>query len=117
MLEVIKSRGSEGIAQSQLAQELGLEVKEVAKLVLKLSRKGLVRKETLTIDGRRVTKLYGVPRKIRLEISLETLREIPCFTCKYFDECGPGGRWSPRDCMILNDWLDRKAQEMASRMS
>lgn len=117
VLEVIKSYGQEGVIQSRLAEELGIEVKEVAKLIMKLSRKGLVKKETVTIDGRRVTKLYGVPRKIRIDVSLETLIEIPCFTCRYYDDCGPGGRWSPRDCIILSDWLERKVQERDSRMS
>ncbi len=117
VLEAIKSHGQEGIVQSQLASELGIEVKEIAKLVMKLSRKGLIKKETVTIDGRRVTKLYGVPRKIRLDVKLDTLVEIPCFTCRYYSDCGPGGRWSPRDCIILNEWLERKVQERASRSS
>ncbi len=109
-------RKSEGILQSDLWKTLGLDSREGSRLVLRLLKKGLIRREQVMIRGRRTYKLYIVkPRQStgKLLIDVSTLLEIPCSTCRWFNNCGPNNFQDPRTCRILDTWLRDKALENA----
>lgn len=109
-LDLIKN--NKGILQSMLWRQLGLDSRDGSRLVLRLVRKGLVRREQVSVNGRRTYKLYPVEAKIhnrRLIISMELSIRIPCTTCPLFRECGVSSKISPERCPHLDRWLARLA--------
>jgi len=114
-LEMIKNSGSTGILQSDLWRRLGLDSREGSRLVLRLAKKGLIRREQVVVNGRRTYRLrYTRPPslELRLKVDIEDVLDIPCFTCPFLGQCGPGNFNDPRTCPILQAWLERKAREL-----
>jgi len=114
-LDLIKNSGSNGILQSELWRRLGLDSREGSRLVLRLAKKGLIRREQVVVNGRRTYRLrYTRPpsMELRILVDLSDVMDIPCFTCPYLDQCGPGNFNDPRTCPILHSWLERKAREL-----
>ncbi len=107
-IKLINTAGKEGILQQELWKKLEIDSREGSKLVLRLIKKGLVKKEAVTVDGKRTYKLYSKKKPVDTIVDLRTLIEIPCFTCRFFKECGPGGVWNPVNCTILEEWLEEK---------
>ncbi len=108
-LELIKNR--DGILQSELWKTLGLDSREGSRLVLRLVKKGLVKREQVSVNGRRTYKLHTVEeraKRVSLLIDLSTAIQIPCTTCPFFDECGPRNFHDPSTCMLLEIWLHRE---------
>lgn len=113
-LEMIKNSGSTGILQSDLWRRLGLDSREGSRLVLRLAKKGLIRREQVVVNGRRTYRLrYTRPPslELKLKVDIEDVLGIPCFTCPFLGQCGPGNFNDPRTCPILQAWLERKARE------
>ncbi|MEB2836397.1 MAG: Lrp/AsnC family transcriptional regulator [Desulfurococcales archaeon] len=114
-LEMIRNSGSTGILQSDLWRRLGLDSREGSRLVLRLAKKGLIRREQVVVNGRRTYRLrYTRPPslELKLKVDIEDVLDIPCFTCPFLGQCGPGNFNDPRTCPILQAWLERKAREL-----
>jgi predicted DNA-binding transcriptional regulator len=111
-LELIKNSGDAGILQSDLWRRLGLDSREGSRLVLRLAKKGLIKREQVVVNGRRTYKIrYTTPPslELRLLVNIEDVMDIPCFTCPYLSQCAPGNFNDPRTCPILQRWLERRA--------
>ena len=114
-LELIKSKGS--ILQSDLWKTLNLDSRDGSRLVLKLVKKGMVERELVQVNGRKTYKLTIKERRIiqrmkGLNVSLDSIIDIPCTTCKYLQQCGPGNFYSPSTCMWMDEWLESNAKRM-----
>jgi len=110
-LELIKNSGDNGILQSDLWRRLGLDSREGSRLVLRLAKKGLIKREQVVVNGRRTYKIrYTTPPslELRLLVGLDDVMDIPCFTCPYLNQCAPGNFNDPRTCPILQRWLERR---------
>ena len=110
-LEIIKSRGDEGIYQHELWKALGLDSREGSRLALRLLKKGLIVREPTIHNGRRTYKLYLAKQeklKAKLEVYIGAAIEVPCFSCKNLERCHNGGFFDPATCPILRKWLDSK---------
>ena len=110
-LEIIKSRGNEGIYQHELWKALGLDSREGSRLALRLLKKGLIIREPAVHRGRRTYKLYlakQVKQQVRLEVRIGNALEIPCFACKNLEKCHSGGFFDPINCPLLGAWLNSK---------
>ena len=111
-------RSEKGILQSILWKRLGLDSREGSRLVLRLVRKGLVKREQVSIDGRRTYKLYPVEARGKdqgLLVSLDLVLDIPCMTCPHFRECGNHEFYTPANCSRLEEWLSRLVARRRSR--
>ncbi|RUM48056.1 MAG: transcription factor TFIIIC [Hyperthermus sp.] len=119
-LEIIKSRGEEGIYQHELWKALGLDSREGSRLALRLLKKGLIVREPTVHNGRRTYKLF-LARKERkrtqISINIGAVIEVPCFTCKHVEKCYEGGYFDPATCPILRKWLDQKVALMKKIIS
>ncbi len=110
-LEIIRSRGDEGIYQHELWKALGLDSREGSRLALRLLKKGLIVREPAVHKGRRTYKLYlakKVKQPAKLSVKIGSALEIPCFTCKNLEKCHNGGFYDPTNCPILAAWLAAK---------
>jgi len=116
-LEMIRSSGDDGILQSDLWRRLGLDSREGSRLVLRLAKKGLIKREQVVVNGRRTYKIrYTTPPtlELRVLVSLDDVISIPCFTCPYLGQCGPGNFNDPRTCPLLERWLQRRLQALSA---
>ncbi|MCE4610920.1 MAG: Lrp/AsnC family transcriptional regulator [Desulfurococcales archaeon] len=108
-LELIKS--NRGILQSELWKRLGLDSREGSRIVLRLERKGMIKREGVIVNGRRTYKLYYVgsveAKRVRVMIDLASILDLPCATCRFLPECGPEGVYSPYKCKLIEDWVLR----------
>ncbi|MEB3779934.1 MAG: MarR family transcriptional regulator [Desulfurococcales archaeon] len=113
-LNLIKN--SNGILQSELVKELGLDSREGSRLVLRLTKKGLIRREQVSVNGRRTYRLLPVeskPQKASIKINITTILDIPCTTCPYIDQCGPGNFYDPATCPLMDRWLEENANKIS----
>lgn len=114
-MEIIRSRGDEGIYQHELWKALGLDSREGSRLALRLLKKGLIIREPTVHNGRRTYKLYVAKQeklKARLEVHIGNAIEIPCFSCRNLEKCHNGGFFDPATCLILRRWLDAKVERL-----
>ena len=118
-LEIIKSRGDEGIYQNELWKILGIDSREGSRLALRLLKKGLIIREPVIHNGRRTYRLVlAKPVRVRfkLRVNLDTVINIPCFVCPHLERCHTGGFYDPRTCPVLNQWLEERARELRLKL-
>ncbi|MGC8567367.1 MAG: helix-turn-helix transcriptional regulator [Caldisphaera sp.] len=111
-LDLIKGY-KEGVLQSELWKMMGLDSREGSRLVLRLSKKGLIKREQVTVNGRRTYRLFVAEKPIEskiLNISLSSILDIPCTTCPHIDECGLGGYYEPSTCPLMELWLKKEVK-------
>ena len=117
-LELIKKK--KGILQSELWKTLKLDSREGSRLVLRLQRKGLIRREQVSVNGRRTYKLYPVelrPHDKNLLVDIGYALIVPCTTCPYFQSCGSTPPLEPTVCHILDRWLAYMVRKRESSRS
>jgi len=111
-LELIESKGNEGLFQSELWKILGIDSREGSRIALQLLKKGLIKREPVVNNGRRTYKLYAIRRTtINLRVNIASVIDIPCFTCMNIDKCSNGGFYDPRTCRLLTEWLLKQVNE------
>jgi len=93
------------VPQDKFVEELNMDSKEAMKLVSKLVKKGILKRETVIEGGKKVVYLYSSDRYLYLPVRLSLLSKVPCFKCKYLLVCKPGSNPNPEDCTILDEWL------------
>ncbi len=112
-LEIIKSRGEDGIYQNELWKMLGIDSREGSRIALRLLKKGLIVREPVVHNGRRTYRLVlakPVQVQVKVNVALDVVLEIPCFTCPNLERCHVGGFFDPRTCPLLNHWLDSRVK-------
>lgn len=113
-LEIIRSRGDEGIYQYELWKLLGLDSREGSRLALRLLKKGLIVRKPAVHNGRRTYKLYiakPVREEIKVSIDFGSFLEVPCFTCPHLERCYRGGFHDPTKCPLLQSWVERLVEQ------
>ena len=100
-LQIVMSKGSEGILQSDLWRELGANSRDGSRISLKLEAKNLIRREREMSNGRWTYRLFI--KKQPLEI--DSVLDVPCVTCVEISKCETGGEVSPVFCEDLSRWL------------
>lgn len=111
-LSLIK-KNKEGLLQSDLWKMLGLDSREGSRLVLRLTKKGLIRREQVMVNGRRTYRLFLVESDSggkSIIVDLSNVLDIPCTTCPYIESCGPGNFYDPATCPLMDSWLEGKLE-------
>ncbi len=117
-LEIIRSRGDEGIYQYELWKLLGLDSREGSRLALRLLKKGLIVRKPAVHNGRRTYKLYiakPVKEEVKVSVDFGSFLEIPCFTCPHLERCYRGGFYDPVKCPVLRSWLQSLVESEAKK--
>ncbi|WP_440059871.1 MarR family transcriptional regulator [Thermogladius sp. 4427co] len=121
ILEFLIENEGRDIIQSEISKTLGLNSKEVSRVIKKLEDEGLIQREPLVYKGRRTyriivnihniteqgkTSLYAtiVKRKL-VENIVQEVVEIPCVYCPYINRCYEGGFYDPTNCQFINEWF------------
>jgi len=100
-LEIIMSKGEEGILQSDLWKELEASSRVGSRISLNLSKKNLITRQRELSDGRWT---YRVFINIR-SLEIDSISDIPCVSCDEILKCESGGDFSPETCKIMTKWL------------
>lgn len=133
-LELIIKAGEQGLLQQDLWKLLGIDSREGSRITLKLLKKKLIHREPVVVRGRRTYLLRALvksipkegeeiqsaripkPVNLDLKVKLDTVIEIPCFTCPYLETCGVGQLRDPTKCPKLTMWLMRKVRPVRRRV-
>ncbi len=113
-----------GIFQTKLKEltELRhLEPQRIARIVLKLARQGLIKRQLVSNNGRSMYFLQAVTisepkpseKDLELPIKLDTVLEIPCFICRELERCSEGGYPAPSRCPLLTRFLISKTSNQS----
>ena len=100
-LQLISSKGTDGILQSDLWRELNASSREGSRISLKLENKFLIRREKELHNGRWTYRVYIKRRPIEID----SIANIPCVSCVDIDKCESGSEISPSGCKQLDNWL------------
>lgn len=114
VLELLR-QSKDGMLQSELWRTLGISSREGSRLVLRLMRRGVVRREEVTVNGKRTYKLYAVTvgaARFSVKVDVGGILDIPCATCLHLSECGAGGFYDPSTCPLLEAWLRRESMKL-----
>uniref|UniRef100_A0A7J3ZKJ4 MarR family transcriptional regulator n=1 Tax=Fervidicoccus fontis TaxID=683846 RepID=A0A7J3ZKJ4_9CREN len=106
VLKLVRDSGNRGVTLLSLQKSLGIDSRRLSRAVSKLVKKGLVKREPIVVDGRKTYRILHSYSLEDLAVSLDLVSRVPCFVCKYLQECSPGGRVSPTTCSLLERWLD-----------
>ena len=109
-LKIIEEHGDEGILQATLIRVLGVDSRVGSKVVTRLVKKGIVKREKVTVNGRVTYRLYPARRKaggIEIKVNARSILDIPCTTCRFRRDCGAGAFRDPATCRDLTEWLER----------
>jgi hypothetical protein len=104
-MQILMHEGELGILQTDLWQRLNTNSREGSRVMLKLERKGLVRREKVLHKGRWTFRLY--PQ--HLPHNLDAVDDCPCFLCPSISSCGEGSKVSPPTCDQLTMWITQLA--------
>ncbi|MEB3846811.1 MAG: Lrp/AsnC family transcriptional regulator [Desulfurococcales archaeon] len=107
---------SDGILQSDLWKMMNLDSREGSRLVLRLVKKGLVKREQVVVNGRRTYRLTlakTTSEPVSVKIDISSILDIPCATCPFINDCGPRNFHDPRLCPLLDRWLRAKIRARA----
>ena len=100
-LRQIVRAGKKGMLQSELWRKLGASSRWGSRMALKLTNKGLIRRERELSNGRWTYRLY--PK--RLPASIDSILDSPCLTCTEDSRCGALSTVTPNGCDKLTMWL------------
>ncbi|AEE94275.1 winged helix-turn-helix domain-containing protein [Acidianus hospitalis] len=106
--EKILEKGNEGISQQELAKSVGLSTRELSMIVKRLIEKKVIVKRTVKENGKSVVKLFAAKSSSinnDIYINLDTVKEIPCFSCKLLYKCNNGAHVNPGSCGKLSEWI------------
>lgn len=109
-MRLIENSGKEGILQSQLIKMLGVDNRLGSKIVTRLVKRGLIKRDKVTVNGRMTYRLYLVDRtspSLNIVVDVSSIINVPCTTCPYRKECGIGNLYEPTTCPWLERWIAR----------
>jgi len=90
----------EPVPQFSLAKELKLNSRLISRILARLEKKGVIKRERAIINGRRTFLVYPLETFL-----LRDLPTAPCFYCPYLEYCGRGHEYDPTKCDKLAKWL------------
>ncbi len=111
-LEMIEAAGDDGILQSELIKRLGIDSRTGSRLIIKLAKRGIIEKTKVVVNGKTTYRLVLARRRpaaVNIVVDVSSILDIPCATCRFRDECGPGNLHNPATCRLLDSWLRRVA--------
>ncbi|MEM3681670.1 MAG: winged helix-turn-helix domain-containing protein, partial [Metallosphaera sp.] len=76
-------------------------------IVKKLIDKKMIAKKAIKENGKSVIKLYAIKtvQESYIYINLNSIDQIPCFTCKLLFKCDNGAHVNPSSCTKLSSWI------------
>ena len=106
--KLVVDHGSDGVLQSIVWKDLKLSSRDGSRLVIRLERRGMIRREKVLEDGRWTYKLTP----LRMPVQIKSIEAVPCITCPYEAKCSLTGVVSPLSCPWLSEWVTKEYREI-----
>ncbi|MDG6997691.1 MAG: transcriptional regulator [Nitrososphaerota archaeon] len=103
----VLDHGVEGVLQSIVCKDLKLSSRDGSRLVIRLERRGMIRREKILEDGRWTYKLTP----LLLPVQIRSIEQAPCITCPYESKCSLTGVVSPLSCPWISEWVVKEFRE------
>lgn len=105
--EKIAESGEDGVSQQELAKSIGISTRELSIIIKKLIEKKVIQKKTVKENGKSVVKLFAIKtfEEPNIYVNLESIKDVPCFSCKLLYKCNNGAHVTPSSCSKLSDWI------------
>lgn len=105
--EKIEESGADGVSQQELAKTIGISTRELSIVIKKLIEKKLIQKKTVRENGKSIVKLFAIKsfENTDIYVNLESIKDVPCFSCKILHKCNNGAHVTPSSCSKLSDWI------------
>jgi len=100
VLRLIMDSGEEGVLQSELWKDMGVDSREGSRAILRLERRGLISRKKELHSGRWTYRLFSKRRYA----TIDEIKDIPCTFCDLESKCGESGI-SPENCKRLVAWI------------
>lgn len=107
LYKCVLDRGTDGVLQSIVWKDLKLSSRDGSRLVIRLERRGMIRREKVLEDGRWTYKLTP----LRLPVQIRSIEQAPCITCPYESKCSLTGVVSPLSCPWISEWVVKEFRE------
>ena len=106
--KLVVDHGSDGVLQSIVWKDLKLSSRDGSRLVIRLERRGMIRREKVLEDGRWTYKLTP----LRIPVQIKSIEAVPCITCPYEAKCSLTGVVSPLSCPWISEWVTKEYREI-----
>jgi predicted DNA-binding transcriptional regulator len=106
----VLDHGNEGVLQNLVWKDLKLSSRDGSRLVIRLERRGMIRREKVLDDGRWTYKLTP----LRMPVQIKSIEQAPCITCPYETKCSLTGVVSPLSCPWIAEWVVKEHMESIS---
>lgn len=103
ILSALQSSENLTMTQSSLAKALDMTSREVSRVIVKLERRGVVKRIQGREGGRSSYKVKLLKKAPRIDLS--DVVWCSCFTCADLERCGRGQPVSPESCNKLTTSL------------
>ncbi|MEM2896875.1 MAG: Lrp/AsnC family transcriptional regulator [Candidatus Bathyarchaeia archaeon] len=101
VLDLTMNSGDEGILQSELWRLIKADSREGSRTILRLERKGLIKRKKELHNGRWTYRVFSKRRYSKID----SLTGCPCVFCESEDKCGELGIVFPGKCIKLTRWI------------
>ncbi len=108
--KLVLDHGNDGVLQSIVWKELDLSSRDGSRLVIRLEKRGMIRREKVLEDGRWTYKLTP----LRMPVQIKSIEQAPCITCPYESKCSLTGVVSPLSCPWISEWVVKEYREIAN---
>ena len=106
--KLVVDHGTDGVLQSIVWKDLKLSSRDGSRLVIRLERRGMIRREKVLEDGRWTYKLTP----LRIPVQIKSIEAVPCITCPYEAKCSLTGVVSPLSCPWISEWVTKEYREI-----
>jgi predicted DNA-binding transcriptional regulator len=106
----VLDHGNEGVLQNLVWKGLKLSSRDGSRLVIRLERRGMIRREKVLDDGRWTYRLTP----LRMPVQIKSIEQAPCITCPYEAKCSLTGVVSPLSCPWIAEWVVKEHTESIS---
>ena len=96
----VVEHGDGGVLQSSLWKEFDLSSRDGSRLVIRLERRGMIKRERILDSGRWTYILTPA----LMPVKVESIEQMPCLTCPTEDRCCETGIVTPHNCNFIENW-------------
>ncbi len=115
ILDILKKAGEKGILQRDLWGILNVDSRRGIKVIRRLERMGLIKREACTYKGRKTYILRPTPKAYHKVELPPFLDEIPCFYCPRLQRCSRGDL-PVETCEVLEERLLEASRKVLARV-
>ncbi|MGC8936689.1 MAG: hypothetical protein ACP5KV_04920 [Candidatus Methanomethylicaceae archaeon] len=110
ILGLLKNSENNCVLQSTLSKSLGIDGKALVRALVKLEKRGVIKREQYQDGGKRTYKVLLLKRSHKVDLS--DVNWASCTVCPDLERCGRGQPISPETCEKLTAAIKLEYQRL-----